>query len=221
MNISELTLKLIILLLPGIISANIYGKLTFRSKPKSNFMFILTSIVFGVASYLSLQVFVSIPVLFKNTLYGQRLNYDVLNTFKDLNGTNAIPYLEVIWGTLLGIAIAFIAAGIDHKKYINRLGNLLNLTSKYGDENLFMKFLNSPEIDYVYVRDIANKLTYTGNIDSYSETEEFKEIVLGNVEVYNYPESELLYSIDRIYLCLPSNSVIIELANNKNNGTEA
>ncbi len=183
-------------------------------------MFMLTSIVFGVAAYLCLQIIVSIPILCKNIISDQKLDYNILETFKELSGTNSIPYVEVIWATMLGIVIGFIAAGIDHKKYINRIGNTLKLTNKYGDENLFMKFLNSPDIEYVYVRDIANKLSYSGYIDSYSETESFKELVLGNVDIYNYPDSELLYSIERIYLCLPVNSVILELANHKNNGTE-
>ena len=185
MNVSELTLKLIILLIPGIISSNIYGKLTFRPKQKSNFMFTLASIIFGIVSYLSVQLlFIAITFL-KNLNSCHYLNYDILDTFKNLSGTASIPYLEVLIASIFGIFIGFIASGIDNAKIINNLGRFLKFTNKYGDENLFMKFLGSKEVKSVYIRDIANKLTFSGYIESYSETEKFKEIVLDSVSVYD------------------------------------
>jgi hypothetical protein len=220
MNISELTLKLIILLIPGIISANIYGKLTFRSKPKSNFMFTLTAIVFGIISYLMLQITCNIYTFCNNLFSCHSSNYNNLSTFKDISGTSIIPFSEVLWASCYGILIGFIAAGIDTKKIINLIGNKLSLTNKYGDENLYMWFLNKPDIDYLYVRDIVNKITYFGYIDSYSETEGFKELVMGNVSVYNYPDSELMYEVDKIYLSLPVNNIVFEFPKTIKNGTE-
>jgi hypothetical protein len=51
-----------------------------------------------------------------------------------------------------------------------------------------------------------------GYVVSFSETDEFKEIVLSNVSVYSYDQSELLYEISEIYLSLPKDDIIIESA---------
>jgi len=221
MDITELTLKLIILLIPGIISANLYGKLTFRSKPKDSFMFILTAIVLGVLSYLSLQIIQDCKVLFLNEVCCYKREFITLDAFENIGSTSAIPYSEVLWSSILSVVVGFIAAGIDNWKIINRLGSYFRLSNKFGEENLYMKFLNSPDVEYVYVRDIPNNLTYFGYIESYSETENFKEIVLGNVSVYDYPDSNLLYDLEKAYLCFPANNIVFELAKNIDNGTEA
>lgn len=85
-----------------------------------------------------------------------------------------------------------IATGLDHYKLINLFGKWIKLTNKYGDENLYSYFLNAKDVDEVYVRDI-NNLTYHGLIDSYSENDEIKEIVLVDVVVYDYETSKELY----------------------------
>ena len=65
--------------------------------------------------------------------------------------------------------------------------------------------------NYVYVRYIKHNLTYLGNVLSFSETDEFKELVLSNVSVYSYDKSELLYEVGEIYLSLSKDDLIIEL----------
>ena len=51
-----------------------------------------------------------------------------------------------------------------------------------------------------------------------SENNKFKEIVLEEVTVYNYPNSEKLYDVESIYLCFSKDNIIIESAKLKENG---
>lgn len=221
MDISALALKIIIILIPGIISTNIYRKLTFRANPIDNFKDGLSAIVLGVFSYVMLQFAFNLKIFLSNMCFQTQKSFVILNTFENISLTNNIPYKEVFYSSLVSIFVGFVAAFVDNKKIINRMGGCLKVSNKFGEENLYMKFLNSPDIDYIYIRDTLNKLTYFGYVESYSESENFKEIVLGNVSVYNYPECDFLYDVDKIYLCFPVNSVIFELAKDANNGTEA
>lgn len=107
--------------------------------------------------------------------------------------------------------IGFIYAGLDNYKIINRIGKFLKLTTKYGDENLYSYFLNANNVNEVYVRDIANNITYHDMVDSYSETNEFKEMVLRDVKVYDYATSNLMYELDKVYLSRPKDDIIIEV----------
>jgi hypothetical protein len=209
LEISELTLKLILLLIPGSLACIIYERLTIH-KQWTSFKFVTNAILFGSISYLIAEVIFSIH------------NPDTsFKSFWENLPTKDIPYNVILKASLISIFVGFAATGIDHYKLINRFGKLIKLTNKYGDENLYSYFLNAKEVEEVYVRDIQNKLTYHGLVNSFSETDEIKELVLLDVIVYDYETSEKLYSLDKIYLSKSKENLIIELPYKTNdNGTE-
>ncbi|UOY06563.1 hypothetical protein L0P88_21900 [Muricauda sp. SCSIO 64092] len=199
MEISELTLKLILLLIPGSIACIIYERLTIH-KRWTSFKFITNAILFGGISYLLAQVIFNIC--------GGDSTFD---SFWENLPTKEIPFSAILKASLIAIFVGLASTAIDHYKLINRFGKWLRLTNKYGDENLYSYFLNAKDVEEIYVRDIENDLTYHGLIDSFSENEEIKELVLRDVVVYRYKNSEQLYEIDKLYLSKSKESLIIEL----------
>ena len=199
MEISELTLKLILLLVPGSIACIIYERLTIH-KQWTSFKFITNAILFGGISYILAQLVFNIFTI----------DNSFISFWKNLP-TKEIPYSVILKASIISIFIGLAATGLDHYKIINRFGRWLNLSNKYGDENLYSYFLNAKEVDEVYVRDIENKLTYHGLINSYSENNNIKEIVLIDVVVYDYNTSKKLYELDKIYLSKSNDNLIIEL----------
>ncbi len=199
MEIPELTLKLIILLTPGVVSSIIFEKLTIHKKWNS-FQFVSNSILFGGVSYLTAQLIFNIC----------RYDSDFENFWSNLP-SKEIPFEAVIKAIIASIFIGFICAGLDNFKIINKIGKFLKLTTKYGDENLYSYFLNADNVNEIYFRDISNNITYHGIINSYSETSEFKEIVLRDVKVYDYTTSDLMYELDKVYLSRPKDQIIIEV----------
>lgn len=81
----------------------------------------------------------------------------------------------------------------------------------YGEENLYSYFLNSKEVTEVYVRDIANNLSFHGEVDSFSENDQISEITLRYVKVYRYDDSAFLYYMAKVFLSRPKNSIFIEV----------
>lgn len=199
MEISELTLKLILLLIPGSIACIIYERLTIH-KQWTSFKFVTNSILFGAMSYLIAGVIFSTFTCDKS-----------FESFWDNLPTKDIPYNVILKSSIVSIIVGFVSTGIDQYKLINKFGKYIKLSNKYGDENLFSYFLNAKEVDEVYVRDIENKLTYHGFVNSFSETDEIKEIVLLDVVVYDYETSTELYALDKIYLSKSKENLIIEL----------
>ena len=92
--------------------------------------------------------------------------------------TKQIPFEAISKAIVTSLFIGFAAGGINHWKLINRFSKLLLLTNKYGDENLYSYFLNAKNVNEIYVRDIANNLIFHGQVNSFSETDNIKEIVL-------------------------------------------
>lgn len=209
MEISELTLKLILLLIPGSIACILYERLTIH-KSWNSFKFITNAILFGGISYLIAQMIFNIC--------GDDQSFKL---FWDNLPSKEIPYNVIIKASVVSIFVGLIATGIDQYKIINTIGKRLRLTNKYGDENLYSYFLNAKDVDEVYVRDIENRLTYHGLVNSFSENDVTNEIVLIDVIVYDYETSTELYRLDKIYLSRSRNNLIIELPfKNTNYGTE-
>jgi len=206
---SELTIKLIIVLIPGAISTLIFGKLILH-KTWSNFQFTLFSILFGTVSYLLLQFWYNS----RGFLYTKSVSE--LTIWNNLNDASSIPYKEVGMASFISITLAFIVAKIENDKYINKFAQWLKISQKYGDENLYSMFLNSREIEYIYLRDMKNQLTYHGWVRSFSENDNIAEIRLSDVAVYNYSDSAFLYEVKELYLSLNKQEIIIEQAILKN-----
>lgn len=203
MEISELTLKLILLLIPGAIASVIFEKLTIH-KPWTPFQFIANSVLFGGISYLLAQF-----------LFGSLLGSVSLDNFWANLPTKDIPFDAIAYGMFCSILVGFLFAYLDQIKVINKIGKHTGISTKYGDENLFTYFLNSDDVSEIYVRDRESGLTYHGVLQSFSETAEFKELLLIDAKIYSYEDSTLYYSVPHLYLSKPKDSVVIETAISK------
>lgn len=199
MEISELTIKLILLLIPGAIASLIFEKLTLHRKWTA-FKFIAHSVLFGGLSYLLAQ-----------WILNPSNNDSSLTRFWQNLPSGEIPFQAIKKAFIMSVLVGFVASGAEHYKIVNRVGKILRLTNKYGDENLYSYFLNAKNVSEVYVRDIKNNLTYHGMINSFAEKGELIELLLRDVGVYQYETSEFLYEIDKIYLSMSRADIVIEL----------
>ncbi|RZK26353.1 MAG: hypothetical protein EOO43_03075 [Flavobacterium sp.] len=201
MQVSEFTLKLILLLIPGAIASIIFEKLTIHKK-WSPFQFIANSIMFGGACYLTSQLVLSVA-----------FSTNALSAFWKNLPTKDIPYEVIICGILASPIIGLGFTLLDYYRVINKVGKFLHISNKYGDLNLFTHFLNSPDVTEIYVRDLENNTTYHGKVHSYSETDNIKELLLYDVDIYDNETGALKYSVRSVYLSKPKDCLIIEVPN--------
>jgi predicted membrane protein len=166
-------------------------------------MFALNSILFGALSYIILELVDKIPCI-------KIAEAESLHVWSNLSTDSAVHFKEVFYASIAAIILAYISAFIENKKIIIKVANCLGVSTKFGEETLYTYFLSADIIQDVYVRDIKNNLTYHGVLNSYSESSTAKEMTLIDARVYRYQDSELLYKIDHLYLCLPIDQVIIE-----------
>ena len=206
---NQLVVVLVVILFPGIIAAIISDKLTTHSKWDS-FKFGLYAFTLGVLTYATLQMGVYAIDMAK-ALSINPVEWRSLAIWNSaLNGGNGIKAWEICVAALLSIPVAFVASWAINYKIFNKIAQKLKVTAKYGDENLYSYYLNAEEIDWVYIRDPLNNFTYQGRIVSHSENEKVQEVVLSEVSVYTYEDSEFLYSVPTIYLSREMGQFIIE-----------
>lgn len=206
---NQLIVTLIVVLLPGIVAAVICDKITVHSK-WTPFKFGVYSFVLGVFSYSGLQAiyYLSDIISFCSFNPSQWSHLKIWDT--TVSDNPSIPALELTLATLIALPTSFIAAFLVNHKIFNKISQKLGVSSKYGDENLFSYYLNADEIDWIYVRDKENDLTYQGRVVSYSEAEEMQELVMSEVTVFRYEDSSELYSVPTIYLTKTIGNFVIE-----------
>jgi len=197
---------------PGIIAAIICDKIIVHQPKWDYFKFGTYSFVLGVTCYIFLQfiqyffdLLFSYYFSFKTIQWSNLAIWHVIS-----NGNITTKPSEVFQATVLSLPVAYFSSFVVNYKILNKISQLLRVSDKYGDENLYSFYLNAKEIDWIYIRDIENNLTYEGKVFSYSENDTIQEIVLSDVTVYSYRDSEEYYSIPSLYLCKKMGSLIIE-----------
>jgi hypothetical protein len=208
---NDLLVVIGVILFPGIVATIITDKIIVHMKSWGSLEYALYSFILGVFAYFFLQCFSWLQGMlpqswqFISSLKGP---LDVWNIIAD--SKSRIDLSEVVGATLLAIPLAFGTAFLVNHKIFYRIASRLGVSSKYGDENLFSFYLNAQEIDWIYARDIERKLTYQGRVYSFSETENDQELVLTDVTVFGYEDSDEYYSVPTLYLCRTRGSLVIE-----------
>lgn len=206
----QLLITVIVLIFPGIICAIIFDKITSHSKWTS-FKFSLYSLVLGIFCYTLLQtVYFFIDAIKILACGGSWTWLTIWNAA--LRPDDALSGKEVVLATLCAPLVAFFSSFLVNHKVFNKIAKRLKISTKFGDENLFSYYLNSPSVRWTYVRDEEQGITYFGEIASFSEGENHHELVLLDVSVYNTETSKLLYEVPSTYINKPFGSLVIEAA---------
>lgn len=210
MQISELTIRLIILIIPGIVATLIVDTLT-THREWSPFRFSTYSVVLGVLSYIFYQLFLYLwsLLILLCPLFPTPPNL----TFWSSLFNNKIPILEdeVIFTCLFGLLLSLVIAGVINSQSLNKIANKLKLSDVYGEDELFTQFIKNISDEWVWVRCKTTGLTYGGYIKSYAESEKLHEIELHDVTVYNSEDSNELYTLTKIYLASQPGDFTIEI----------
>lgn len=205
MELSEFTLRLLLLFIPGLIAAYLFDALTTGPR-KDRFNFLLRSLFFGLASYFAYWLIVKI--LYLRTPNSERPQVKFLLALN--NASVSVPYLEIFIVCILGILIGSIATYAFTYRTFYRLSLKLGMSKKFGESDVWSFAFNSGETTWVTVRDHANGLTFDGWAEAFSEGLERFELLLRDVTVYNLQDGSKLYDVGAIYLSRERSNATIE-----------
>ena len=202
MKVDILILQLAILLLPGLIWARLDARYASAEKP-SDVEFFLRAFLFGLTSYAVTFAIYSVCG-FEFTL----VNLGDISTKEVVT----LPVLkEVIAATAIGFMLAVLWIYAATYKVIWNILNLIGASKKYGDEDVWDFTFNSREavVEYAHFRDFENKLVYAGWVSTFSETDKLRELVLRDVQVFDF-EGNMQYEVPLLYLARAPESIHIE-----------
>jgi hypothetical protein len=203
MNLSELTIRLLVLFLPGILSVIVVDALTIHSA-RSTFRFVLHSYLFGVIAYAVYWGLAQISML----LFGWPNAVAILRALANQNAEIELP--EVAVTTALAVPVAFLYSYAANHSWLHRIAAFLRVSNRFGDHDVWGLAFNSPDLKWVAVRDIRNNLVIQGYAYAFSDTEKPRELLIQDAIVYKNDSGERLYSIPAIYISRPDGEWTIE-----------
>lgn len=148
-------------------------------------------------------------------------NSEILSFWKAITDNKVpISIKEILYACIAAIPLGFIVTAIVQYKIINKIANRLKISNKYGDDNLFYHFLNLNEVQWLWVRDKDQDVTYEGLLQYFNETDNLREIALSDVKVFRSSDSEFISEVPYIYLTFSPDRFIIELPNVEEDNNE-
>ncbi|MFN7896530.1 MAG: hypothetical protein ACK5Q6_10330 [Cyanobacteriota bacterium] len=213
MEITELTLRLMLLGMPGIVAYLIIGKITNRAKGSQ-----LDSLVFIFLLSILSYTLVSGFYLALVAASGGKLN--IVSPLDRLigsidNKSSTIFVWDVATATTASIIVALAWSYAWYHKVVTRLARYLKASNRYGDNGIMSAFLSSEQLhdkgEWLVVRDISTNLFYYGHVYAWSDsTDELRELILLDVSVYSNDDGVLLYKTDYLYIERPKGVLSIE-----------
>ena len=194
MDITELTLKILLLFIPGIVAILIIDMFTNHLKKDLKY-FLFHSYLLSVGSYLIYSLFFR-----KNTFLESILEP---STTIDMN--------EILQVSIIGILLGVIITYIINSKVLYNIGFKIKLSKKFGDGEVWESVVSDGNTSWVTIRDRESGLVYLGRIIHYSDSHKKRELVLSEVDIYS-DDGDYFHSQEKIYFDFPAGeNLIIEI----------
>lgn len=211
MKLSEFAFRMLLIFIPGLISYILTRELTVKTdKDFKPFNTLIFSLILGFFNYVIFYLIIQFINLF--------LDNDIqVYFFKSLiNQKVALHFEEIIYVSIISIAISFLLIYTINNRWLFRLGNKISISDISSQLTVWNDIMNyKKKYEWLIIRDKENNIMYEGFIDSYSDDYEKNEVFLTNVKVYQEDTGVELYEVDGIYLCTNKEKLVFELKQSK------
>lgn len=208
MELSSVTLRVLLLFFPGVVCAMFLDALTVH-RERTPVEFLTHSFALGMGSYLALATARDLAAATARTL---RLREPRDVTFFDalLNDHVRIAWREIVVAGLIGVLLTAGIAACLNRRVIPRVASALRVSRKTGGVDVWNFLFESLTGQLVVVRDLSHDVAYFGEVEVFSETSDNAELLLKNVKVYENSTSRKLYAAERVYLARDPGTLVVE-----------
>lgn len=209
MELSALTLRVLLLFFPGVLCAMLVDALTVH-RERTPAKFLTHSFVLGLTSYLLLY---TAQWACAGMAARLRLRPPLPVTFLDalLNEKLRIASGEIVLAGGIAIVLGLVVSAGINNQVLHRVTRRMRITRKRGSLDLWSYVLGSPQVNWIIARDLQHGFTYFGWVQEFSETADMAEMWLRNVAVYESDSGTKLYESDGLYFGRDPRSLVIEI----------
>ena len=192
--------QLAIIFLPGLIWERIDAQFLQKRVP-TQFDVLRRTFVFGLVAYLATYAIAS--------LAGFRFEFVKPNKDEIFLGATAVN--QVIVTTVAAFLCSILWMYFVKFDLLTKFVHLAGASKQFGDEDVWDFTFNARDknVEYVHLRDFDKKIVYAGWVELFSGTEKVRELVLHDVEVFDFDGNQLFAS-PRMYIARPMDDIDIE-----------
>ena len=205
MEISDLVVRIIILIFPGLLSISLINSLI-KKRKIDNREYIVYVTIISFISYFAL-----------NLIFNIFLENRDVSFFKALVDSQIpINYDEVFWSSIIAICLGIIIVVIINKGVFYTLCRKIRITNRTGANSVWdelMDFNGTGIGNYIYVVDYDNDVVYGGQVINFSSSiKEQEELILGDVIVTkNSDRSKVIRKMEKVYIRIPTDKIYVEV----------
>lgn len=200
---NALTVSLVAIMIPGVIMALIYNTYT-QHKPWDSFHYILMSIVFGIFTYLVMQLGWTIIQFIMGIFDTKSIQWKLLSVWTIANGQEKISInpLEILLGGIVSIPLGLTFVFISTKRLLHGFLLEKGISNKYGDDNAFIRSIELMNringSAYLILHD--DDWLIHGQLFLYNENEKTQEVGLSSATIYKASTSDVIYKTNLLYI---------------------
>ena len=139
MNLDKFFVSILFVILPGLVAAKIFWGLT-GNRDRKDWHEFLEVFLFSLVSYSVYGLAISF-----NKQQQQSYGLELFNLLLNQNVTS-IYLAEILWVAIIAVPVAFLAAYFRTHKILNRFGQYIKATYRYGDEDVWEFFHNTGKV---------------------------------------------------------------------------
>ncbi|HYR06806.1 MAG TPA: DUF6338 family protein [Longimicrobium sp.] len=208
MELSVLTLRVVLLFFPGVLCALIVHALTIQ-RERTTPQFLTSAFVYGVSTYLLLAGLRAISAGCAKLLgWGPPPRVTFFNVLT--NEKARIAWGEIGLSVIVALLLALVMAVVLNNNVLHKAAERMGISRRFGEVDVWGYFFNSPQIRWVAVRDLATDTVYEGWVEAFSDTGAAPEVLLRDVTVKTNSTGTKLFDSKRVYLSRDKTSLIIE-----------
>lgn len=204
---NEFSITLLVLGLPGIVCLFLTHRLIGRPE-RSIIEIVFLVFVYSVLSY----SLVDLSGIILNLLPCVNIENWVLTMLLTATKPKAQTLLCAV---VASIILAYLVSYTVRFSLVNKIGQKINATKRYGDEDVWHYFHNAPEDQkndgWVIVRDLKQGLAYHCYISTWSDSGMDRELVLSDVSVFVSDTGDYLYDTQHLYISRNKDDIVIEI----------
>ncbi len=214
MNVDTFLIRVVLLVIPGLAGYKTFrtiqstGKSRKQIKDWQDFLAImfLSSFSYGIL-YLLYGIISALNLLLRH----HALSLQVTSIDAHVNAAVSLNFFEIIYASIVSMLLGLAAGILYNKKLLFKAARALNITRHYGDDDVWSYVTNSDDVEWLFVRDHRIGLVYFGRLSVFSESDEKRELLLEDVNVYSNADGKKLYHTDSLYISREDNELTLEI----------
>lgn len=186
---------LVLLIIPGLISAKVYFNLT-RMIPPSVVDYLAYSLGFGIGGY-------SIVAVAEYALPGLVGANGKVLLANDLIGNESITWRRLVMASIASVTISLSFVFVRNRRWLNKFAVFMKISNMYSSDSTFSLAMRESTNKLVRIKRETGKIYYEGQVVNFHEFPSRLEIYMVGVVVGHY-EEEYYDELSKVFLTLPA-----------------